>query len=212
MNATSPSRPTPPRRSSARAPSRVRPAGTCPDGRSRLSADVVLVGGVPGAGKSTAIAAVALDVPDLVVLDPDALRAWFRGHLPAAVPYRWYRPLCHLLHALRVVAVLLVGPRDTRRVIVHDPSTRPRRLRLLHALVVARGWRPALCYVDAAPLEALAGQHRRGRVVDSRSFARHCSRWAGLQGQAGRGEVASWPTLVVTRGDAVAGLRGLLLR
>lgn len=212
MTAPSPSRPTTRHPATASAAAPVSLAGARGASALRgLRADLVLVGGVPGAGKSTAIATVAPDVPGLIVLDPDALRSWFRAHLPAGVSYRWYRPLCHLLHALSVVAVLLAGPRRGRRVVVHDPSTRPRRLRLLHALAVARGWRPVLCYVDTAPEEALAGQRRRGRVIDSGSFARHCSRWARLRGQARTGELAGWPALVVTRADAVARLRGLLL-
>ncbi len=190
-----------------------RPPVTAPQGPSVPDgADVVLVGGVPGAGKSTAIATVAPDVPDLSVLDPDALRHWFRGHLPAWVAYRWYRPWCHLLHALAVVWTLLLGSVPGRRVVVHDPSTRTRRLRVLHRLAVARGWRPVLCYVDVAPESALAGQRERGRVIDPESFARHCVRWSRLRQEARGGDVGGWPTIVVTRADAADELRRLLLR
>lgn len=206
------------------APLLLRPAHRSAAPAARAGVDLLLVGGVPGAGKSTAIAAAAPDVVGATVLDPDALRGWFAARLPAGTPYQWYRPLCHTLHALAVLALLLLGPRRVgradvsavpgrpvrRRLLVHDPSTRPGRLRLLGRLANARGWSPFLLYVDTDAARAREGQHVRGRIVDAASFAAHVERWCALRDEAATGSCAGWPCRVTDRDHAAAQVRRAL--
>lgn len=175
--------------------------------------DLILVGGVPGAGKSTAIRRVAADRPEVVAADPDGLRAVLANLLPG-VSYRTYRPLVHVGHHLRVLGLLWRGPQTGRPLVVHDPATRPRRRRLFAALARARGWTPALVYVDVERQAARRGQFSRGRVVDPSSFARHWARWVALRGQltssAGPADADDWiAILVVDRSSATAALSAL---
>lgn len=141
--------------------------------------DLVLLGGVPGAGKSTVLRRVRRR-PGVRVLDPDSHRAAVGRAVGAVVPYRAWRPVVHVLHAVAVLGALLRGPgrADGAQLVVHEPGTRPRRTAALLRLARARGWRPALVFVDAPREAALAGQHARGRVLDPRSFDGHWRRWS----------------------------------
>lgn len=168
--------------------------------------DYVLVGGVPGAGKSTALAAAAPDLVDVTVLDPEAVRARLRTQLPALLPYGWYRPVVHLVHLVIHAWFLLRGP-QAGRLLVHDPSTRRSRLRALHRLAVLRGWTPLLVYVDTDPIVARAGQVARARVVHGRRFEAHCRRWSQLREDAASGSCHGWSTRMCTRDDAADTLR-----
>lgn len=181
-------------------------------GRSPL----ILVGGVPGAGKSTAMRAVAARHRGVDVLDSDSERDWFARVCPR-VPYRLVRPLVHLIHQLRVFGRVLRGP-GTSTLIVHDPSTRWLRLGLLGWLARARGWDAHVLFVAVARDDALAGQVRRGRTIPSRSFTRHWRRWtvleAALTGRVVRARwglaLAPWRTRkVVDRAGAAAALGAL---
>ncbi|WP_072476850.1 hypothetical protein [Amycolatopsis australiensis] len=112
-------------------------------------------------------AATGLPVPDSA-----QVRARLAAVVPS-VPYRWYRPVVHAWHRLRVAGRALAadGP-----IVVHEPSTRA-STRALLAVVGAPSGRPVrLLFLDATPAEALAGQRSRGRLVRPRSFARHVRR------------------------------------
>lgn len=175
--------------------------------------DLVVVGGVPGAGKSTVIASVA-QAPGVAALDPDHLRAPVARRWPA-LPYRAYRWAVHTVHTVLAWAVVLVGPRLLRHwpgraarvLLVHETATRHTRRRLLLRAAVRRGWRPTLLLVDATRDEAIAGQQARGRVVSPLSFDRHWSRWTDLRSaQILRqldGAEEPWDTRLVPRGFAV---------
>src|SRR5437763_6200387 len=164
--------------------------------------DMLVVAGLPGAGKTTMLHHAA---PGLAVLDSDQVRARLAAVVPA-VPYRCYRPVVHAWHRLRVVgrAVAVAGP-----IVVHEPSTRA-STRALLALVGGLTGRPVrLLFLDVTAAEALAGQRSRGRLVRPRSFARHVRRvgkWrgevVGSRGAAGGGGVEG-----VVRGRA-GGERG----
>jgi predicted kinase len=171
-------------------------------------ARVVLVGGVPGAGKTTAIAQVAADRPDVDALDPEAFRDRIGRLLPEGTAYAVYRPLVHVLHALHVLVVLLRGPVPGRTLVVHDPATRPRRRWLFARLARSRGWEPVLLYVDVPRALAQAGQVLRGRVVDPVSFAAHWTRWETLRTElvGGPDEIddALWSEVVLTDRDGAA--------
>lgn len=141
--------------------------------------DLVLVGGVPGAGKTTAIARATDDLGHVGALDPEHISWWLRTRLPAAVPYRAYRWIVHLGHTLRVLVHLLNGPVPGRRLVVHDPGTRIGRRRLFLGLAHLAGWRTVSLYVDVDRPAAQEGQLRRGRVV--RSFDEHWQSWQRLR-------------------------------
>lgn len=171
-------------------------------------ARVVLVGGVPGAGKTTAIARVSGELPLVDALDPEAFRDRMRRRLPEGTDYAAYRPLVHTLHALRVLLVLLRGPVPGRTLVVHDPATRPRRRRLFAWLARRRGWDPVLVYVDVPRALAETGQVLRGRVVDPASFAGHWARWEALRcevtGAPDALDGAQWSEVVLTDRDGAA--------
>ena len=106
--------------------------------------------------------------------------------LPERTEYAAYRPMVHILHALRVLLVLLRGPLPGRTLVVHDPATRPRRRRWFARLARLRGWDPVLVYVDVPRALAETGQVLRGRVVDPVSFAGHWARWEALRDRVDR--------------------------
>lgn len=132
--------------------------------------DLLVVAGMPGAGKTTMLRRAAGALP---VLDSDQVRVRLADLLPDAVPYRWYRPLVHLCHRTRIVARAAVrrGP-----LVVHEPATRASTRRWLAAVAAVTGRPARLLWLDVTAEEALAGQHSRGRLVRARSFARHAAR------------------------------------
>jgi energy-coupling factor transporter ATP-binding protein EcfA2 len=132
--------------------------------------DMVVVAGLPGAGKSTMLGHAA---GGLTVLDSDQLRGRVRALLPASVPYRYYRVVVHAWHRFRVAARAMFwrGP-----VVVHEPSTRA-TTRAWLAVLGALTRRPVrMLWLDATAEQAIAGQRSRGRVVRPRSFRRHVRR------------------------------------
>ncbi|HEU5485940.1 MAG TPA: AAA family ATPase [Microlunatus sp.] len=184
--------------------------------------DLVLVGGVPGAGKSTAIALATDDLGHVRAVDPEHVTWWLRRRLPGGVPYRGYRWVVHLVHTIRVLAHLLNGPTAGRRLVVHDPGTRAHRRGLFLRLAHLAGWRTVQLYVDVDRSLAQQGQLQRGRVV--RSFEEHWSSWqhlrpaldtaARVRGPAtGPGDEATAgdPVILVERLEAADTLRRLCL-
>lgn len=154
---------------------------------------MVVVGGVPGAGKSTALRAYA-DEPGVLVLDPDPIRARLR-----------WRPLVHAVHQLLVWVLVLAGPAD-RTLLVHDTATRPRRRGALLRLGCWRGWDVTLLLVDVSRSAALTGQLDRGRLVSPRCFEQHWDRWLLLRAEPETGV----RTVFVDRTQAGVVLAGLV--
>lgn len=179
--------------------------------------DLVLVGGVPGSGKTVAISRATDGLHRVDAVDPEHVMWWLRRRLPDRAPYRAYRWLVHLVHTLRVLTHLLSGPRCGRRLVVHDPGTRARRRSLFLAAARMGGWRPVLLYLDVDRATARNGQRIRGRVVHS--FDEHWDRWQRLRvtlaAEASTGESRRAPTaepvLLVDRTDAAEALRRLCL-
>jgi len=180
------------------------------------SYDLVLVGGVPGAGKTTAIARATDDLAHVGAIDPEHVTWWLRSRLPAGVPYRAYRWVVHLSHTVRVLAHLLNGPVAGRLLVVHDPGTRAGRRRLFLGLAHLAGWRPVLLYVDVDRPAARAGQLRRGRVV--RSFDEHWRNWQRIRPALTatphpvvRADAATEPVVLTDRAEAANVLRRICL-
>ena len=145
------------------------------------SETVVVVAGLPGAGKTTLVAS------EPRALDSDVLREAWAPRLPG-VPYALWRPLLHAWHwiaiwraAARPQGVILVRPFTTgwlRRAVL-------RRARRHHPAV-------HLVVVDATPAQARAGQRARGRTLRERAIRRHERRWAGA-------DFAGEPWTTITR-------------
>src|SRR4029453_3229152 len=81
------------------------------------AAALLVVAGVPGAGKTTWLSRV--EAPGSLVLDPEPIRARLERRL-GPLPYRLWRPLVHAEHVARV---LLALP-GRSGLIVHDTRTR----------------------------------------------------------------------------------------
>ena len=133
----------------------------------------MLVGGIPGAGKSSMLARRPIAVPGAVVLDSDPVREWLRERLPAGTPYRRYRGLVHLWYRMQIVlaALVAVGP-----VVVHLPATAVLTRVSMVALAMLAFRRRELVWVHAEPAEARQGQRSRGRVLSRSCFERHVRR------------------------------------
>ncbi|MEU5695518.1 AAA family ATPase [Actinosynnema sp. NPDC020468] len=161
---------------------------------------LVVLAGLPGAGKTTLLAGVDTGGAAAVVLDSDQVRNRLRDLLPTRLPYRLYRPLVHFLHRSRILWFALFG---RGLLLVHEPSTRA----TTRAGLVVVGWvsgRPRhFLWLDVDPDVALDGQVSRGRLIRSRSFARHVERAARLRAAfADRRPPRGWHRLtVLTRGD-----------
>lgn len=152
------------------------------DRRPTGGVDLILLAGVPGAGKSTALRALATCRPDLTRIDSDDPRQRLAALLGPRIGYRWYRPVVHLCHAMRVAASILRGPRQGRRLVVHHPGTARAFRGSVARLGRLRGWSPAVIFVDTGQEDALAGQRERGRMVRDRAFRRHWERWLVVLG------------------------------
>lgn len=133
---------------------------------------LVVVAGLPGSGKSTLLRRAKADVP-IRVLDTDHVRSALARLLPSSVPYGWYRPLVHVLHTARVLAVVLFSRRP---VLLHDPATGAGTRTVFALLGTVSGRARHFVWIDCTPSEALAGQVARGRVLLKWSFARHMRR------------------------------------
>ncbi|MBB5955530.1 hypothetical protein FHS29_002111 [Saccharothrix tamanrassetensis] len=161
---------------------------------------LVVLAGLPGAGKTTLLAGVDTGGAPAVVLDSDQVRGYLRDVLPASLPYRFYRPLVHLVHRLRILWFAVTA---SSLLLVHEPSTRPTTRAGLVAVGVISNRPRHFMWLDASPEEALSGQVRRGRLIRESSFARHVKRAGQLRerfagGRAPRG----WQALtVLTRAD-----------
>ena len=137
---------------------------------------VVVVAGVPGAGKTTLIRrAVDCDIARVVDTD-DRPR---RGRL------------LYVGHYARIVAAIA----RRRPVVIHSRGTQPAARRALAALAALRG-RPAhLVMLDADRSEAESGQRARGRAVARKEMDRQVARWRRLMARRPADE--GWASVVV---------------
>jgi Viral (Superfamily 1) RNA helicase len=152
---------------------------------------VVVVTGVPGAGKTTLIRrAVDRDVA-LVVDTDDRPR---RG------------PLLYLGHYARIVAAVA----GRRPVVIHSRGTHRAARRAIAALAALRG-RPAhLVMLDAGRGEAEAGQRARGRAVAPEEMDRQVARWGRLMARRPADE--GWDSVVALDRAQAAHVQALTFR
>ncbi|MER7010178.1 AAA family ATPase [Saccharopolyspora sp. NPDC000359] len=166
---------------------------------------LVVLAGLPGAGKSTALAKLRSDAATST-LDSEQVRARLREVLPDRLDYRYYRPLVHLAHRTRIAWYCLTEPGP---VVAHEPATRA----TTRALLVAFGWlsgrQLVLVWLHADPRDALAGQQQRGRLIRGTSFQRHVQRSDRMYRRLLDGVVPrGWQQVhLLTREDVAAGLR-----
>ena len=166
-----------------------------------LPADAVLVvGGIPGAGKTTWLAGHAWP-PEVTVLDSQDVRRRCFSRLPGWVPYRAVRPLVHAGHYLAIFAAM----RRPGPLVVHECATRGWLRRAMTRWARWAG-RPAhLLLLDADPETARAGQRARGRRLHGRAMRRHERVSGGLLAAAAAAPPDGLAgSLVLTRGDAAA--------
>jgi predicted kinase len=145
---------------------------------------VVVVAGVPGAGKTTLIRR-AIDRDAVRVVDTDDQRAAGR------------RRLLNTAHYARIAAAIA----GRRPVVIHSRGTRAVARRAIALLARLRG-RPAhLILLDAGRAEAEAGQRARGRTVAPADMRRQVARWGRLMASGPGSE--GWASVVVLdRGQA----------
>jgi hypothetical protein len=148
---------------------------------------VVLIVGIPGAGKTVLIDRVASS-SDWTVLDPDR----FRRRLSPALrrvpgPYPLY-----------VLAMVAAIARHTH-VVVESRGTYAWLRRLVTACARVRGREAVLVLLDAPSRDAIAGQTRRGRVAPERVMRWHTTRWRRLLDAARSGALAAegWSRVVL---------------
>jgi predicted kinase len=139
---------------------------------------VVVVAGVPGAGKTTLIRR-AVDRDVARVVDTDDRREAGR------------RRLLYPGHYARIVAAVA----GRRPVVIHSRGTHPAARRAIAALAAVCG-RPAhLVMLDAARGEAESGQRARGRTVARAGVDRQLARWRRLMVRRPAHE--GWTSVVV---------------
>jgi AAA domain len=141
------------------------------------SNSVVVVAGMPGAGKSTLIRQ-AVDRSAVRVVDTDD----HRRRVPA---------LMYAEHYLRILLAVL----GRRPAVIHSRGTHGWLRRGIALLARLRGREAHLVLLDAGRDEAVAGQLRRGRVIGADEMARQAARWSRLMARRPTGE--GWDSVVV---------------
>ncbi|GLU46170.1 AAA family ATPase [Nocardiopsis ansamitocini] len=177
---------------------------------------LVLLGGIPGAGKSTLINRLygLTGTETSTVRTSDGV--WIVDSLQSrnrltpilrGVPYPSWRWVVHVLHYVRVVAALRGGG----PVIVHEAATRGIIRRLIGLCCRAAGVQMHVLLIDADPREARQGQITRGRVITARSFRTHERRWRALiDACAGASTLPGSHSVVVLNRVRASGLRRIV--
>ncbi|MFF7358424.1 MULTISPECIES: AAA family ATPase [Streptomyces] len=144
-------------------------------------ADLVVITGLPGSGKSTLMRRAATGRR----IDSQDARDRFATRLPRALPYALYRPLVRLAHYARLRRALRAG----EGVVVHDCGTQPWVRAWLAREARRRGGTLRLLLLDVPPQTARDGQRTRGRGVSRYAFRRHRRTTARLLDAVERGEL-----------------------
>ncbi|MET9735317.1 AAA family ATPase [Streptomyces sp. NPDC006458] len=144
-------------------------------------ADLVVITGLPGSGKSTLMRRT---VPGARI-DSQDTRDRFDARAPRFLPYAVYRPLVRLAHYAGLHRALRTGG----GVVVHDCGTQAWVRGWLSRAARRRGGTLHLLLLDVTPEQALAGQRERGRGVSRYAFRRHRGAAARLLRRVERGEL-----------------------
>ncbi|MFI0469446.1 AAA family ATPase [Saccharopolyspora sp. 5N102] len=184
----------------------VLPSATSPPPTVRIGRrSLVVLAGLPGAGKSTVLGKLRGGA-DISTLDSDQVRAVLHKVLPSRLPYRYYRPLVHLVHRSRIAwrCARTSGP-----VVAHEPATRATTRALLLTFAWLTGRQRVLVWLHVDPREALAGQRARGRLIRPGSFLRHVHRAERMHQQLRDGATPrGWHRVhLFTRNQVADGLR-----
>ncbi|WP_098730837.1 AAA family ATPase [Brevibacterium epidermidis] len=173
---------------------------------------LIVVAGVPGAGKTEALRTLRVRSPRARLADPEGMRRRLRHWLPW-LPYGIVRPILHTIAHLRVLAQIFNKPGGP--LVIHDPGTRRWSRRLIVRLAGILGYRPMIVFIDTDRDSALCGQAQRKRLVRRRAFDRHWRRWSELRERILRGDSLGdgepWGRVVLShRGAVVDDVLGLL--
>ncbi|WP_330253213.1 ATP-binding protein [Nocardia sp. NBC_00565] len=146
----------------------------------------LVVAGVPGAGKSTALhrffgADADAEQPPRgpagsVVLDSQHSRNRWRRRF-GRLPYGLWRPVVHITHYAGVRAALRDGAGP---VVIHDCATFGWARRMIGRWAARYGRELHVILLDVPAELARAGQYARGRRVSPYFFTLHCRRWQRL--------------------------------
>ncbi|WP_369133826.1 AAA family ATPase [Modestobacter sp. I12A-02662] len=148
-----------------------------------LSADeqsrvLLVVGGLPGSGKTTLVRRLlAQEVSGVRGYDSEQVTERLR-RAGVRLPYRVLRPCVHAWHRLRVLRGIRGG---TPVVVLTDPWTSARWRTTVQEAARDAGRRVRLVLLDASREQAEQGQAARGRALSARAMRRHAVRWASAR-------------------------------
>jgi predicted kinase len=162
----------------------------------------IVVGGMPGAGKSTMLHRLRDTSPRgrFSVRDPEDIRLRWERVLGGRRHYRLWRPLVYVEHYVRLLAALPGG----RTIILHDTATRGWARRVLAGLARLSRRPATLLWIDVSLAESLDGQRVRGREVPEKAQKRHWRRWARQHPADRRAEPGYAAVHTLTREEAAA--------
>lgn len=134
---------------------------------------VVVVAGLPGAGKSTLMARTVR----AALVDSQAVRERWAARVPGWVAYGVYRPLVRVEHYARLRGAL----RGTEPLVVQDSGAQPWVRGWLARAGRRRGRPVHLITLVATECEAISGQRARGRRVTPYALGRHVRAFLALE-------------------------------